>query len=96
VAVLEPERSLVLRSDDGNWVWAFSLVPEHGCTRLISRNRIATPGAPPPVRLLDLLVMEPGSLIMERKMLLGIKQRAEDLARQAETQPAGERGRQRR
>ena len=27
-------------------------------------------------------LMEPGSLIMERKMLLGIKQRAEDLARQ--------------
>jgi hypothetical protein len=25
--------------------------------------------------------MEPGSLIMERKMLLGIKERAEDLAR---------------
>jgi hypothetical protein len=32
--------------------------------------------------------MEPGSLIMERKMLLGIKQRAEDLARQ-ETSAAG-------
>jgi hypothetical protein len=31
--------------------------------------------------------MEPGRLIMERKMLLGIKQRAGDLARQAETQP---------
>jgi hypothetical protein len=45
VAVLEPERSLVLRSDDGNWVWAFSLVPEATGTRLISRNRIATPGA---------------------------------------------------
>jgi hypothetical protein len=30
VAVLEPERSLVLRSDDGNWVWAFSLVPAPG------------------------------------------------------------------
>ena len=26
--------------------------------------------------------MEPGGLIMERKMLLGIKQRAEDLARE--------------
>ena len=26
--------------------------------------------------------MEPGSLIMERKMLLGIKQRAENLARE--------------
>ena len=87
VAVLEAERSMVLRSADGNWVWAFSLVPEHGWTRLISRNRIATPGAPLPVRLLNLLVMEPGSLIMERKMLLGIKQRAEDLARRAEPQP---------
>jgi hypothetical protein len=26
--------------------------------------------------------MEPGSLVMERKMLLGIKERAEDLARE--------------
>ena len=82
VAVLEAERSMVLRSDDGNWVWAFSLVPEAAGTRLISRNRIATPGAPLPVRLLNLLVMEPGSLIMERKMLLGIKERAENLARE--------------
>ncbi len=84
VAVLEAERSLALRSDDGNWVWAFSLVPEDAGTRLISRNRIATPAAPLPVRLFNLLVMEPGSLIMERKMLLGIKQRAEDLACRAE------------
>ena len=79
VAELEPERSLVFRSDDGNWVWAFALVPDSAGTRLISRNRIATPGARPPVRLFNLLVMEPGSLFMERKMLLGIKQRAEDL-----------------
>jgi len=28
-----------------------------------------------------MLIMEPGSLIMERKMLLGIKERAENLAR---------------
>ena len=88
VAVLEAERSLVLRSDDGNWVWAFSLAPEDGGTRLISRNRIATPGALPPVRLLNLMVMEPGSLIMERKMLLGIKQRAEDIARQSVSRTA--------
>jgi hypothetical protein len=45
----------------------------------ISRNRIATPGAAPPVRLFNLLVMESGSLVMERKMLLGIKQRAKNL-----------------
>jgi hypothetical protein len=30
-------------------------------------------------RLLYTLFMEPGSLVMERKMLLGIKQRAERL-----------------
>ena len=77
VAVLEPEKSLVLRSDDGNWVWAFALVPAATGTRLISRNRILAPGAPAMTRLLYEYVMEPGSLVMERKMLLGIKQRAE-------------------
>jgi hypothetical protein len=79
VEVCDPERTLAIRFADGNWVWIFALAAEDGQTRLISRNRIATPGAPPPVRLFNLLVMEPGSLIMERKMLLGIKQRAEDL-----------------
>ena len=80
VAVLEPERCMVLRSDDGNWVWAFELAPAGPGTRLISRNRIATPGAARPVRALYTYVMEPGSLIMERKMLLGIKHRAERLS----------------
>ena len=80
VSVLEPEQALVLRSDDGNWIWAFILVPEGTGTRLISRNRIAVPGAPRAVRALNTYLMEPGSLIMERKMLLGIKQRAEQLA----------------
>ncbi len=77
VAVLEPERSLVLRADDGNWVWAFSLVPDGPGTRLISRNRIAVPGGSRLVRAFYRYLMEPGSLIMERKMLLGLKQRAE-------------------
>jgi hypothetical protein len=87
VEVCDPERTLATRVADGNWVWIFALVTEDGRTRLISRNRIAARGAPLPVRLFNLLVMEPGSLIMERKMLLGIKQRAEDLARRAEAQP---------
>ena len=81
VAVLDPERTFTLRFADGNWVWIFALFAEDGHTRLISRNRIATPGAWP-TRLFGMLVMEPGSLIMERKMLLGIKERAEDLARE--------------
>jgi hypothetical protein len=47
-------------------------------------------GAPPAplTRALYRYLMEPGSLIMERKMLLGIKQRAERLARDAPP-PAG-------
>jgi hypothetical protein len=80
VAELEPERSLVFRSDDGNWVWAFSVIPNGTGSRLISRNRIATPDASPLARALNTYLMEPGSLIMERKMLLSIKQRAENLA----------------
>jgi hypothetical protein len=81
VAVLDPERTFTLRFADGNWVWIFSLSAEDRHTRLISRNRIAAAGAWP-ARLFGMLVMEPGSLIMERKMLLGIKERAEDLARE--------------
>jgi hypothetical protein len=81
VAILDRERSLVFRSDDGNWVWAFFLAPDGNGTRLISRNRIATPGASRLTRMLSTYVMEPGSLVMERKMLLGIKERAERLAR---------------
>jgi hypothetical protein len=86
VAVADPESVLVFRSDDGNWVWAFCLVEEGTGTRLISRNRIATPGAPWRSRAFYRFVMEPGSLVMERKMLLGIKERAERLARESEGQ----------
>ena len=80
-AMLDPEQSLVLRSDDGRWVWSFTLAPAAAVTRLISRNRIAVPGASARVRALYGYLMEPGSLIMERKMLSGIRQRAERLAR---------------
>ena len=79
--VCDPERTLTFRFADGNWVWIFALFAEDGQTRLISRNRIAAPAALP-ARLFSMLVMEPGSLVMERKMLLGIRQRAEGLARE--------------
>jgi hypothetical protein len=79
VELLEPERIYSIRSEAGDWVWTFVLVPRNGSTRLISRNRIAMKGAAAGQRL-GMLVMEPGSLVMERKMLLGIKERAERLA----------------
>jgi hypothetical protein len=76
---VEPERVLALRSADGNWVWSFVLEERDEKTRLVSRNRFRLP------RLTDrigMIPMEAGSLIMERKMLQGIKQRAERLAAQ--------------
>jgi hypothetical protein len=79
VEILEPERILSSRSEAGDWVWTFALVPENGATRLISRNRIAMKGTSAG-QWLGMLVMEPGSMVMERKMLLGIKERAERLA----------------
>ena len=80
VEVFEPGRALAFRFEDQNWVWTFALFPSDGQTRLLSRNRIAAPHASAPTRLFNMLVMEPGSLVMERKMLLGIKERAERLA----------------
>jgi hypothetical protein len=77
VEVADPPRTLAIRIADQNWVWIFALVPEGGSTRLISRNRIATSSLAPAARVFYTVFMEPGSLIMERKMLLGIKQRAE-------------------
>jgi hypothetical protein len=83
VEVLEPERALVTRSEDGTWVWAFVLDELGSRTRLLSRNRIAMPDRSLGDRI-GMAVMEPGSLVMERKMLRGIKERAERLVAQPE------------
>ncbi|MEU2253893.1 SRPBCC family protein [Nocardia xishanensis] len=75
--IIERNRALVFASDDGDWIWSFGLYRTPEGTRLVSRNRIRRPGASPLGKFLYALVMEPGSLVMERKMLRGIKQRAE-------------------
>jgi hypothetical protein len=74
---VEPERVLAWRSEDGNWVWTFVLSGHDGTTRLISRNRFRLPTL---VARVGMLPMEPASLVMERKMLRGIKERAERFA----------------
>jgi hypothetical protein len=80
VEILQPERFLTFRFETGTWVWIFGLYPEDGSTRLVSRNRLSAPQAGVFGRLFNTLLMEPGSLVMERKMLIGIKERAERLA----------------
>jgi hypothetical protein len=85
---VEPERVLALRSQDGNWVWSFVLSEEGGRTRLISRNRFRLPTL---IARVGMVPMEPASLVMERRMLLGIQARAERLAeaRRAEAASLG-------
>jgi hypothetical protein len=74
---VESERVLAWRSTDGNWVWTFVLAPLGERTRLLSRNRFRLPSL---AARIGMLAMEPASLVMERKMLRGIKARAEHLA----------------
>jgi hypothetical protein len=78
---LEPERVLSWRSEDGNWVWTFVVDEQAGSTRLISRNRFRLPTLG---SRLAMFPLEAGSLVMERKMLRGIKRRAELLATERE------------
>jgi hypothetical protein len=73
---VDPEHALAWRSEDGNWVWSFGLCDYGDVTRLISRNRFRLPTVRARIAMLP---MELGSLVMERKMLLGIKRRAERL-----------------
>jgi hypothetical protein len=73
-----PPHVLAWRSEDGNWVWTFVLEEQNvTTTRLVSRNRFRLPTR---VARIGMLPMEPGSLVMEQRMLRGIKQRAERLA----------------
>jgi hypothetical protein len=82
----EPERVLASRSASGNWVWTFVLQERDGQTRLISRNRFRLPTL---AWRTGMAPMIPGSLVMERKMLRGIKARAEQLAAERAAAPQG-------
>jgi hypothetical protein len=82
---VEPEHVLAWRSQDGNWAWTFVLLEDDGATRLISRNRFRLPTL---TARIGMLPMEPASLVMERKMLHGIKRRAERLAPASTTEEA--------
>jgi hypothetical protein len=80
VAVVEPNRALVLdmRNLGGiDWVWQFGLYPiDETRTRLISRSRVRAHAVW--ARLLTHAI-EPAGFLMTRRMLLGLKERAEAL-----------------
>jgi hypothetical protein len=78
VKTVDPYRALVLagEADGVAWAWQFGLYPlGERRTRLVSRNRaryVPTAGA-----RIFMCLLEPAAFIMTRKMLLGIKRRAE-------------------
>jgi hypothetical protein len=84
--IIQPGRTLALGFLEGNWVCTFALLPQSTSTRLVSRHRIALPHSWPSTLLGSLLII-PGGLLLERKMLLGIKARAERLAPTPSSQP---------
>ena len=82
VKAIEPNRSLliVIREPGVEVTWCFMLDEIDGKqTRLVLRVRSRL--AMTAILLLLLPIMYPGQFLMIRKMLLGIKQRAESLAR---------------
>ncbi|GIG21329.1 hypothetical protein Cch01nite_20530 [Cellulomonas chitinilytica] len=74
VVVAEPGFALVLSAPDRAFTWAFALRDCHGRTRLVSRERYATPNRG--LRLASEAICLV-SAVMTRKMLLGIRDRAE-------------------
>jgi len=80
VAVVDPPRALVLdmRNLGGfDWVWQFGLYAVDGTrTRFVSRSRVRTHAL---LARLATYVIEPAGFIMTRRMLFGIKERAEAL-----------------
>ena len=81
VAAIEPYRALVLSGagDGFAWVWQFGLYPvDQARTRLVSRNRVRVPRTVG--SWLFMRVIEPAAFLMTRRMLLGVKHRAEALA----------------
>jgi hypothetical protein len=96
VAILNPQKSLVLHGDsraqgpgtapvmkNGDYmaaVWGFHLFPgDNGFTRLVERIYIDW-NENPTNTFFYRVFLEPGSFIMEQKMLKGIKERVENLS----------------
>jgi hypothetical protein len=81
VVSVEPGRALVLggQVEGFAWVWQFGLYPvDEAHTRLVSRS---VGSVPKTVRSWLLVrVLEPTAFLMTRRMLIGIKHRAEALA----------------
>jgi hypothetical protein len=81
VLTLDPGRALVIGGTRNGvpWIWEFGLYPiAPKRTRLVSRNRAQLPGTW--AWRLARAAISPAIFLMNRRMLIGLKQRAEALA----------------
>jgi hypothetical protein len=79
VVSIDVGRSLVSLSGDGSTSWCLQVEgDDDGGTRLISRFRAVV--QPSVLGVVWSLITDPGAFVMERRMLKGIKRRAEALA----------------
>ena len=77
VQVLDPERAMVLEPVSGRVSWCFALSPDGDVTRLVSRVRVRIYTRA--VLWILAPLVDACWFIMERKMLKGIRRRAEKL-----------------
>ena len=80
VRIVDPCHALVLggSADGFTWTWQFGLYPLDGHrTELLSRNRVRPPSTMS--ARIGMWVLEPAAFIMTRRMLIGLKRRAERL-----------------
>jgi hypothetical protein len=81
----EPNEWLLWRKPDSTWAWRLTEV-DGGGTRLVTRVHALYDWTDPRSALLGVLLMELGDFAMMRRMLLGIKRRADAAAH---PRPAG-------
>jgi hypothetical protein len=76
VGGFEIDRWLLWRKPDSTWSWTFTLL-DAGRTRLVTRVHASYDWTRPTTALLGVVLMEFGDFAMMRRMLLGIRERAE-------------------
>jgi hypothetical protein len=77
IAQIEPPTSLVWAKPESSWAWTLTALPRDR-TRLVTRLKQRY--RPAPAALVSVILAEFGDFPMMRKMLLGIKRRAEGMS----------------
>jgi hypothetical protein len=88
VREVEPNRFFVAGNQEAG-VWCLALYPTASGCRLVSRWRVSWPLIP--ATAFWILLSDSGAFIMERKMLKGIRARAEAMVPGPGTAPAADR-----